>query len=75
MNRRKVRGGQILDLMMVQRFDRKAAQDKNVYGIVCRMLSNWHHEDKLAGRASGLPLNEVLERQVQHVAVRGRASR
>lgn len=75
MNRRKVRGMQLLDLVMIARFDRPTAKEKKVWSIYSRMISNWHAEDVAAGRASNLPLNEVLERQVQHVAVQGRVSR
>lgn len=72
MNRRKNRGAAIIDLMMVNNYDRK--NRKGIMSLMYRMCANWHEEDKEAGRASWLPLNETMQRQVQHQAVRGRVS-
>jgi hypothetical protein len=72
-NRRKNRGAAILDLMMVNNFDRK--NRKGLQTLMYRMCRNWLEEDREAGRASWLPLHEAKQRQVQHSAVHGRVSR
>lgn len=74
-NRRKLRGAALIDLIMAMRFDRQAAKEFGAWSVVCRMASNWREEDREAGRVSMMPLNESMERHVQHKAVRGRVSR
>lgn len=74
-NRRKDRGSQIYDLFMNSRFNRKEASDKGVWAIMCRMASNWKHEDDENNRRSFAGIQDVLESNVQHVATRHRASK
>lgn len=74
-NRRKDRGSQLYDLFMNTRFNRKDAIEKNLRSIMCRMASNWKREDDAAGRKSFSKIQDVLESNVQHVAIRHNASR
>lgn len=75
LNRRKLRGSQCVDLIMAMRFDRAAATEAGAWAMLCRMASNWREEDKALGRASMLPLEEVMQRHVQHKAIRHNVSR
>ena len=72
-NRRKLRGAAMYDLFMTMRYDRK--NSKGVWAVLCRMAQAWNEEDIAAGRESFSPAREVLERHVQHVAVKHNISR
>lgn len=72
-NRRKLRGADLYDLFMTMRYDR--ANAKGVWAVMCRMAQEWNEEDKEAGRKSFSPARTVLERHVQHVAVKHNISR
>jgi len=72
-NRRKQRGADLYDLFMTMRYDRKNA--KGVWAVMCRMAQDWNEDDMEAGRKSFSPARKVLERHVQHVAVKHNISR
>jgi hypothetical protein len=67
-NRRRDRGAQLLDLYVHTRFNRKAAQERNLQTIIDRMVGNWIAEDRAAGRREMRPLDDVMFQAVQHVA-------
>lgn len=80
-NRRRDRGALIYDLLVHQRFNREAAQERNVRSLVDRMISNWVAEDRDAGRRVLRPLQDCLEAALPHGAThlgivggRGRAA-
>jgi len=74
-NRRKTRGADLYDLFMTMRYDRGVAKVLGVWAIMCRMAQAWNEEDVAAGRRSFMPARKVLERHVQHVAVKHDISR
>jgi len=83
-NRRRLRGAELYDLFMNMRFDRAAAKEAGVWSVMCRMASQWRHEDdnafnigktKRPGRKSFSPIRRVLQRNVRYQAVLNRVSR
>ena len=70
-NRRKLRGAELYDLLMNIRFDRVAAKDAGLWALLCRMASEWNAEDKRAGAKSFAPVRDCKERTVRY-GVRGR---
>lgn len=72
-NRRKTRGADLYDLFMTLAYDRK--NRKGVWTAMSRMAKAWHEEDKKAGRKSFGSARKVLERHVQHTAVKTDISR
>lgn len=72
-NRRMQRGGELYDLFMAHRFDRKRAQALRVLQAMNRMASIWNEEDKAAGRRTWRPTVEVLAERPYLRAIRGQA--
>jgi hypothetical protein len=70
MNRKKVRGATLLEMYFHKRYNRQAATQARIPTIIDRMVANWHAEDVAAGRQSMLGLEDVLERNTQHVPTR-----
>lgn len=61
-NRRAMRGAEILDLVMVLRYERKLATGLNLWRSVCRMAMGFREEDvrERAGRRSWRRARDVL---------------
>jgi hypothetical protein len=74
-NRRKTRGAEAYDIVMSMRFDRPNAKMLKAWTLLCRMASQWNHEDQEAGRRSFGTLAEVMDRNVRYNVVRGRVSK
>jgi hypothetical protein len=70
--RRKLRGSKLYDLVMQLRFEREPARSSKVWSLICRLASNFAHEDKQerAGRKSWEDIDVVRKRHVRHVATR-----
>lgn len=51
-NRRAMRGGEIYDLAMEMRFDRKTAKDRKTFSHLCTLLGRFNDEDRARGRRS-----------------------
>lgn len=53
-NRRKERGAELYDLLMLHRFERATAKDMGAQSLINRMASVWREEDRArrAGRRS-----------------------
>lgn len=60
-NRRKTRGALVYDLLMAWRYDRPLATALGVFSIVCKMIRQWHEEDKAAERIGYLPPTMALK--------------
>lgn len=51
-NRRKLRGADLYDLFMNQRYNRTEAEDAEVWKEMCRLAEGWNDEDKRDGRTT-----------------------
>lgn len=60
-NRRKKRGAEMYDLFMHLRYNRKEAQGKEVWSLICNMAMTWNEEDQEAGRVSYHDLNKACQ--------------
>lgn len=71
-NRRMSRGADLYDCFMALRYDRGAAKLHGLWALMCRMASDWHEEDQKAGRRTYFPPKETVQRNIQHMAIKGR---
>jgi hypothetical protein len=60
-NRRKTRGAAVYDLLMAWRYDRPIATSLGVFATICRLLKEWHDEDKALGRVGYMPPQSAMQ--------------
>jgi hypothetical protein len=71
-NRRKERGAELYDLLMLHRFERAIAKDMGAQSLMNRMASVWREEDKARrdGRRSWTKARATAERLARFRATR-----